>query len=240
MSAQLATNEPPIVPATSIVAVDNLWRMYRAGTQQEVHALRGVSLKIRKPCVVVLKGRSGSGKTTLLNCIGGLDRPTQGTVKVFGWEVSRLGEGKLIQFRRKLVGFIFQSFGLNPLFSAYENVDIMLRMSGASNRECRERTIACLKLVGLTKWANHRPDELSGGQQQRIAIARSLANRPRLLLADEPTGDLDTHTTREILALFRQIVAEEGVTVLLSSHDPIAEEYADQVLLLSDGQFVDE
>jgi ABC-type lipoprotein export system ATPase subunit len=115
----------------------------------------------------------------------------------------------------------------------------MLRMGGASNRECRERTTACLKLVGLTKWADHRPDELSGGQQQRIAIARSLANRPRLLLADEPTGDLDTATTREILTLFRQIVADEGVTVLLSSHDPIAEEYADQVLRLSDGKFVD-
>lgn len=239
MSAQPATDGTPIVTAAPVVAVDNLWRTYRAGTQQEVHALRSVSLKIEKPCVVVLKGRSGSGKTTLLNCIGGLDHPTKGTVQVFGYEVSRLDEGKLTQFRRKQVGFIFQSFGLNPLFSAYENVDIMLRIGGASNRECRERTTACLKQVGLTKWANHRPDELSGGQQQRIAIARSLANRPRLLLADEPTGDLDTATTREILTLFRQIVADEGVTVLLSSHDPIADEYADQVLRLSDGQFVE-
>ena len=239
MSARPATNGTPMVTAATVVAVDNLWRTYRADTQLEVHALRGVNLKIEKPCVVVLKGRSGSGKTTLLNSIGGLDRPTKGTVQVFGWEVSRLGEGKLTQFRSKQVGFIFQSFGLTPLFSAYENVDIMLRMGGASNRECRERTSACLKLVGLTKWANHRPDELSGGQQQRIAIARSLANRPRLLLADEPTGDLDTATTREILTLFRQIVADEGVTVLLSSHDPIAEEYAEQVLHLNDGQFVD-
>lgn len=239
MSAQPTTDGTPIVTAAPVVAVDNLWRTYRAGTQQEVHALRSVSLKIEKPCVVVLKGRSGSGKTTLLNCIGGLDHPTKGTVQVFGYEVSRLDEGKLTQFRRKQVGFIFQSFGLNPLFSAYENVDIMLRIGGASNRECRERTTACLKQVGLTKWANHRPDELSGGQQQRIAIARSLANRPRLLLADEPTGDLDTATTREILTLFRQIVADEGVTVLLSSHDPIADEYADQVLRLSDGQFVE-
>jgi putative ABC transport system ATP-binding protein len=240
MSARPAMNGTPMVTAATVVAVDNLWRTYRADTQQEVHALRGVNLKIEKPCVVVLKGRSGSGKTTLLNCIGGLDRPTKGTVQVFGWEVSCLGEGELTQFRRKQVGFIFQSFGLNPLFSAYENVDIMLRMGGASNRVCRERTTTCLKLVGLTKWANHRPDELSGGQQQRIAIARSLANRPRLLLADEPTGDLDTATTREILTLFRQIVADEGVTVLLSSHDPIAEGYADQVVCLSDGQFVDE
>ncbi len=239
MSAQVTTNgAPPCIPAT-IVTVDNLWRTYRAGTQQEVHALRGVSLKIEKPSMVVLKGRSGSGKTTLLNCIGGLDRPTKGMVQVFGCELSRLDESRLTDFRRKQVGFIFQSFGLTPLFSAYENVDIMLRVSGASNRVCRERTAACLKLVGLAKWADHRPDELSGGQQQRIAIARALANRPRLLLADEPTGDLDTTTTHEILALFHKIVAEEDVTVLLSSHDPIAEEYADQVLHLSDGQFVD-
>ena len=163
MSARPATNGNPVVTAATVVAVDNLWRTYRADTQQEVHALRGVNLKIEKPCVVVLKGRSGSGKTTLLNCIGGLDRPTKGTVQVLGWEVSRLGEGELTRFRRKQVGFIFQSFGLNPLFSAYENVDIMLRMGGASNRVCRERTTSCLKLVGLTKWANHRPDELSGG-----------------------------------------------------------------------------
>ncbi len=240
MNAQFATNKTSPGAAPSIVSVENLWRTYRAGTQQEVHALRGVSLKIEKPSVVVLKGRSGSGKTTLLNCIGGLDRPTQGSVQVFGWEVSHLGESELTRFRRKQVSFIFQSFGLNPLFSAYENVDIMLRLGGAANRACRERTAACLQLVGLTKWANHRPDELSGGQHQRNAIARALANRPRLLLADEPSGDLDTSTTREILALFRQIVAEEGVTVLLSSHDPIAEEYADQIFHLSDGQLVDE
>jgi putative ABC transport system ATP-binding protein len=238
MSSQPAAQRIPNGTAATVVAVQNLWRTYRTAKQQEVHALRGVNLKIEKPCVVVIKGRSGSGKTTLLNCIGGLDRPTKGRVQVFGWEVSRLGEGGLTQFRRKQVGFIFQSFGLNPLFSAYENVDIMPRIGGASNRVCRERTAECLKLVGLTKWADHRPDELSGGQQQRIAIARSLANRPRLLLADEPTGDLDTATTHEILTLFRQIMAEEGVTVLLSSHDPIAEEYADQVWHLSDGQFV--
>jgi ABC-type lipoprotein export system ATPase subunit len=240
MNARSAANEIPTVKTPSIVEVDNLWRTYRAGTQQEINALRGVSFKIKKPSLVVLKGRSGSGKTTLLNCIGGLDYPTKGTVQVFGWEPSLLSEKKLTQFRRKQVGFIFQSFGLNPLFSAYENVDIMLRMGGSSNRDCRERTTACLKLVGLMKWASHRPDELSGGQQQRIAIARSLANRPRLLLADEPTGDLDTTTTREILSLFRQIMSEEGVTVLLTSHDPIAEEYADQVLCLSDGQFESE
>jgi putative ABC transport system ATP-binding protein len=239
MNSQPAADRTSHGTVAAVVEVNNLWRTYRTDKQQVVHALRGVNLKIEKPCVVVIKGRSGSGKTTLLNCIGGLDRPTKGRVQVFGWEVSRLGEGGLTQFRRKQVGFIFQSFGLNPLFSAYENVDIMPRIGGASNRVCRERTTDCLKLVGLTKWGDHRPDELSGGQQQRIAIARSLANRPRLLLADEPTGDLDTATTHEILALFRQIVADEGVTVLLSSHDPIAEEYADQVLHLSDGQLVD-
>jgi len=218
-----------------IVEAENVWRTYRAGTHQEVHALRGVSLKIEQPCVFVLRGRSGSGKTTLLNCIGGLDCPTSGTVRVFNQDVSKMEENQLVLFRRKQVGFIFQSFGLNPIFSAYENVEIMLRIAGASNRVCRERTLSCLEMVGLTKWRNHRPDELSGGQQQRIAIARVLANHPRLLLADEPTGELDSLTARDILNIFQRIVREEHVTLLLSSHDPVVDLYADQVMHLSDG-----
>lgn len=151
-----------------------------------------------------------------------------------------MSDRQLTRFRRKQVGFIFQSFGLNPLFSAYENVDIMLRIAGTSNRACRERVTACLELVGLTRWRQHRPDELSGGQQQRIAIARALANRPCLLLADEPTGDIDTATTRDILALFRRIAEEERVTIILSSHDPLVDGYADQVLHLQDGRFVND
>jgi putative ABC transport system ATP-binding protein len=227
-------------PNAPVIDVENVWRTYRAGTHQEVHALQGVNLKIEKPCVMAVKGRSGSGKTTLLNCVGGLDKPTQGSIRVFGQNLAKMSDRQLTRFRRKQVGFIFQSFGLNPLFSAYENVDIMLRIAGTSNRECRERVAACLELVGLTKWRNHRPDELSGGQQQRIAIARALANHPCLLLADEPTGDIDTATTRDILALFRRIAEEEHVTIILSSHDPLVDGYVDQVLHLQDGMFVND
>jgi putative ABC transport system ATP-binding protein len=230
MTAKLEVKSQP-----PVLEVAEVWRTYRAGTQQEVHALRGVSLAIEQPSVVAIQGRSGSGKTTLLNCIGGLDQPSRGKIQVFGRVLAQMNDQQLTLFRRKHVGFIFQSFGLNPSFSAYENVDIMLRMAGQSNRECRERTLFCLELVGLTKWQHHRPDELSGGQQQRIAIARALANRPRLILADEPTGDLDSSTTRDILNLFSRIAREEQVTLLLSSHDPAVDLYADRIIRLRDG-----
>ncbi len=232
----MIANEIPNVP---ILEVEKVWRTYRPGTHQEVHALREVDLKVEQPVVVAIKGRSGSGKTTLLNCIGGLDKPSQGTIRVFGKNLAEMDDQQLTRFRRKYVGFIFQSFGLNPSFSAYENVDIMLRMAGESNQVCRERTEFCLDLVGLTKWRHHRPDELSGGQQQRIAIARALANHPRLILADEPTGDLDSSTTKDILALFRRIAVEEQVTLLISSHDPVVDLYVDRIVRLSDGAVVE-
>jgi len=232
----MTTSMEPKVP---ILEVEKVWRTYRPGTHQEVHALCDVSLKVEQPSVVAIKGRSGSGKTTLLNCIGGLDKPSQGKINVFGKNLEEMDDRQLTLFRRKYVGFIFQSFGLNPSFSAYENVDIMLRMAGESNQVCRERTEFCLEMVGLTKWRHHRPDELSGGQQQRIAIARALANHPRLILADEPTGDLDSTTTKDILALFRRIAAEEHVTLLISSHDPVIDLYVDRIIKLSDGAVVD-
>jgi len=232
----MTTSMEPKVP---ILEVEKVWRTYRPGTHQEVHALCDVSLKVEQPSVVAIKGRSGSGKTTLLNCIGGLDKPSQGKINVFGKKLAEMDDRQLTLFRRKYVGFIFQSFGLNPSFSAYENVDIMLRMAGESNQVCRERTEFCLEMVGLTKWRHHRPDELSGGQQQRIAIARALANHPRLILADEPTGDLDSTTTKDILALFRRIAAEEHVTLLISSHDPVIDLYVDRIIKLSDGAVVD-
>jgi putative ABC transport system ATP-binding protein len=136
------------------------------------------------------------------------------------------------------VGFIFQSFGLSSNYSAYENIELMLRIKGTPARQRRERVLYCLELVGLEKWKNHRPDELSGGQQQRVAIARALVNQPKLILADEPTGDLDSGTAKEILSIFRRIVAEEKVTLFISSHDPVVEEYVDRTLNLKDGQVV--
>ena len=218
-----------------IIQTQNLQRVYKIGTRA-IRALSGVNLKVVPERFVALKGRSGSGKTTLLNCIGGLDRPTAGTVQVFGRDLAEFGEDQLTLWRRRELGFIFQSFGLLPTLSAYENVDLMLRLVNVPRVERRERTLHCLELVGLKKWMDHRPHEMSGGQQQRVGIARALANHPRLLLADEPTGELDSNTSREILKLFRQIVDIERITLLMSSHDPLVDNYVDDIILLKDGQ----
>lgn len=221
-----------------VIHTVDLWRTYRAGTQQEVHALQGVNLDIETGSYLALKGRSGSGKTTLLNLIGGLDKPTKGSVRVFGIELKELKDRELTRFYRKNVGFIFQAFGLSPIYSSMENVEIVMQIAGKSRKQRRERAEYCLERVGLTKWMNHRIYELSGGQQQRIAIARALANEPRLILADEPTGKLDTATAREIFTLFHEIVEEEDVTVLMAAHDPLVDEYVDRVMQLQDGQIL--
>jgi putative ABC transport system ATP-binding protein len=218
-----------------IVQTKGLRRVFKLGTK-EVQALRGIDLIIESGSFVVLKGRSGSGKTTLLNCIGGLDRPTAGIVRVFGHNLAEYGEDQLALWRRRELGFIFQSFGLLPTLSAYENVDLMLRLIGVPSKERRERTLHCIELVGLKKWMHHRPYEMSGGQQQRVGIARALANHPKLLLADEPTGELDSTTARDILQLFRNIVEAENITLLMSSHDPLVDKYVDDIVLLKDGQ----
>lgn len=222
-----------------IIETEGLWRIYKS-TAQEVQALRGINLLVDTGKFVALFGRSGSGKTTLLNILGGLDQPTSGIVRIFGQELAGMNDRQLTQWRRERVGFIFQSFGLLPTLSAYENVELMMRMVGMRSKERRERTLYCLDMVGLTKWADHRPYEMSGGQQQRVAIARALANRPKLILADEPTGELDTTTTHEILALFKRVVVEEEATMLVVSHDELVKGYVDQVLFLRDGQIVQE
>jgi ABC-type lipoprotein export system ATPase subunit len=210
--------------------------VYDQGSQQEVTTLRGVNLKVEAGRFVAIEGRSGSGKTSLLNCIGGLDRPTSGMVHVFGNEISAIEEKYLSTWRLNKVGFVFQNFGLLPTLSAYENVELVLRIAGIKSKIRRERTGHVLEEVGLSKWVDHRPYELSGGQQQRVAIARALVNNPQLILADEPTGELDSQTARSILVLFQQIVAAEQVTVLIVSHDPLIEEYVDQIYALEDGQ----
>jgi putative ABC transport system ATP-binding protein len=220
------------------IETSGLTRVYKVGPQ-DVLALRGVSLTVDAGCFVALKGRSGSGKTTLLNCIGGLDRPTAGSVSIFGRELLKMGERELTRWRREQVGFVFQSFALLPTLSAFENVELMPRMAGRRRRECNQRTESSLDLVGLRKWMHHRPYEMSGGQQQRVAIARALANGPRLILADEPTGELDSSTARDILGIFQRIVREQQVTVLMVSHDSLVDEFADRVYHLADGQIID-
>lgn len=225
------------VSTLAIEAVD-LWRVYQVNGKQEVAALRGVNLAIPPRSFLALKGRSGSGKTTLLNCLGGLDQPSRGSVRIFGQEISRLDEDAATRWRRERVGFVFQSFGLLPTLSAYENVELILRIAGMPEKKRHERAVECLKLVGLGKWIHHRPYELSGGQQQRLAIARALANRPPLILADEPTGELDSSTAVEILNFFREIVNEEGLTLLVASHDPLIDKYVDDILQMRDGQIM--
>ena len=227
-----------IIPNSNgpVIQTENLWRKYKSGTEQEVAALKGVNLEIEPGQFIALKGRSGSGKTTLLNILGGLDRPTEGIVRIFSQDISKLNDNQITNWRREKVGFVFQSFGLTPTFSAYENVELMLRIAGRRATERRERANYCLNLVGLNRRKDHRPDELSGGQQQRVAIARALANNPQLILADEPTGELDTTTAHEILSLFRRIVQEENVTLLMASHDPLVDDYVNEILLLQYGQ----
>lgn len=219
------------------IQTEELWRIYKLG-DQEIPALRGVNLNIPTGAFISLKGRSGSGKTTLLNCLGGLDQPTKGLVRIGGEEIGKWNEGKLTTWRRHKVGFIFQSLGLLPALSAYENVELMLRMTKAKPKERRARTLKCLDLVGLTKWIDHRPYELSGGQQQRVAIARALANQPQLIIADEPTGELDSRTATEILEIFQSIVNEDKMTMLMATHDSLSDEYVDEVLRLQDGQII--
>jgi ABC-type lipoprotein export system ATPase subunit len=214
--------------------VDKVSRIYDLG-ESKVPALRDVSIEVPRGVMAALKGRSGSGKTTLLNMIGGLDHPTSGEVFLFGQPVSELSPDEFTDIRRKRIGFVFQSFAIMPAFSAVENVELMLRISG-NNKNRRKLAMRALDIVGLSPWANHRPWELSGGQQQRVAIARALSTHPDLIIADEPTGELDSSTGRQIMALFRYIVVKEGITIIMATHDPMVEEYAHVIYELGDGQ----
>jgi putative ABC transport system ATP-binding protein len=201
-----------------------------------VHALRGASFTIRRGQLVALIGRSGSGKTTLLNIVGGLDTPTSGVVLVSGRDVSAMPARERTMLRRNTVSFIFQSFGLIPTLTAAENVGIPLRIANTPRAQREERVRLLLSVVGLDQHVNQRPGELSGGQQQRVAIARALAVQPELLIADEPTGQLDSETGRQIMRLLRTVVVAEGITVLVATHDPALLDLADDVLALNDGQ----
>ena len=224
--------------AGPMVTVSSVTRTFGRGAAV-LHALRGVSFSIEKGQLAVLCGRSGSGKTTLLNIVGGLDKPSAGTVHVGGTDVTAAGERELMMLRRTVVAFIFQSFGLIPILSPAENIGIPLRITGMAPRAREERVRLMLDIVGLAEHARQRPNELSGGQQQRVAIARALASSPELLIADEPTGQLDSETGRQIMRLLRTVVDAEGVTALVATHDPTLIDLADRVLTLEDGTIAD-
>ncbi|WP_055565866.1 ABC transporter ATP-binding protein [Streptomyces atriruber] len=220
-----------------MVVVEDLHRTYGTGAAA-VHALRGVSFTVPRGELVALKGRSGSGKTTLLNLVGGLDAPDHGKIAVDGVELAGLGESGLLELRRDRLGFIFQSFGLIPILTAAENVGVPLRLRRTDPRAREERVALLLALVGLADHAKQRPGELSGGQQQRVAIARALANKPALLIADEPTGQLDAETGLAVMELLRAVVRSEGVTALVATHDAALLDLADRVLELRDGEII--
>jgi ABC-type lipoprotein export system ATPase subunit len=221
---------------TPVIEAKDLWRVYPSRKNAEgIPALRGLDLKVQSGAFVALKGRSGSGKTTLLNCLAGLDHPTSGSVHVLGHDLMQMSDQELTEWRREQIGLVFQSFGLLPTLSAYENIELLLRIKGDDYDARHKRALECLELVGLSRWRDHRPYEMSGGQQQRVAIARALANHAQLILADEPTGELDSKTTRELLTFFRELVESQHITMLMVSHDPLVDQYVHEVLTLKDG-----
>ena len=220
------------------ISVKNVSRLFKLGSE-DVLAVDNVSLEIAAGEFLALVGRSGSGKTTLLNLIAGLDRPTSGEVWIDGQRVDRMSDKQLNELRRHTVSVIFQSFGLLPLLSAHENVELPLRIAGVSARERGRRTRRVLELVGLGRRTDHRPYELSGGEQQRVAIARALATEPRLILADEPTGELDSATAVAVFGLMRDLARSEGITIVTCTHDRLVMERADRVEELSDGRLVE-
>ncbi|MBF8173730.1 ABC transporter ATP-binding protein [Streptomyces olivaceus] len=227
------------VVAETMVRVEGVRKSYGQGGAA-VHALRGVSFEVPRGELVALKGRSGSGKTTLLNVVGGLDAPDAGRVEVDGRELAELDEDGLLALRRDRIGFVFQSFGLVPILTAAENVGVPMRLRRTAPCEREERVEMLLSLVGLADHAAQRPGELSGGQQQRVAVARALANNPALLIADEPTGQLDAETGHSVMELLRAVVRSEQVTALVATHDATLLDLADRVLELRDGEIVEQ
>lgn len=233
--------EQPEKPVRYIIRTQDVVRSFplpgKAGLGGEFQALKGISLEIPEQSLTILRGRSGSGKTTLLNILSALDKPTSGRVWLQNQDIARLSERKRVNLRRKKLGFVFQSVSLIPMMSAYENVEFVLRMAGVKKGR-RERAEECLKLVGLGSRMNHMPQEMSGGEQQRVAIARAVAHRPSIIFADEPTGELDSATALSVVNLFKQLVAKEGVTIVMTTHDVSLMGAGDRVYELEDGRLI--
>ncbi len=221
-----------------ILQTKGLTKIYRVG-QEEVPALRGVEFEADAGDFVVINGPSGSGKTTFLNLIACIDKPTSGEVFIEGQPTSRLTEGQLAELRKHKIGLVFQTFNLIPVLSAYENIEYPLLLLGLSRAERRQRVMALLEEVGLKDLAKRRPDELSGGQRQRVAIARALVTNPKLVLADEPTANLDSETGKQVMSIMRRLNEDHHVAFIVVTHDPVVTQYAQRTVKIRDGQIFD-
>ena len=235
MTGEATLTKPPVVPQGDVIVVEDLWKTYDMGSEQQVHALRGISLRIKHNEYVAIMGPSGSGKSTLMNLIGCLDSPSKGQYWLNGHLVSELNDDELARIRNKEIGFVFQTFNLLARASALHNVELPLIYNGTPAAARIERARTALRNVNLEDRMNHKPNELSGGQRQRVAIARALVNNPSIILADEPTGNLDSKTGDEIMALLDDLHAK-GNTIVVVTHEPDIAEYAHRVVHIRDGQ----
>jgi putative ABC transport system ATP-binding protein len=224
---------------SAIITTEGLCRRFHSG-RETIDALKDINISIEEGSLTILRGRSGSGKTTLMNLLGALDAPTRGRVCFNGRDITHAAERFKNELRKKDIGFVFQSVALISMMSAYENVEFGLRIAGFKMKDRKRRAEECLHLVGLGRRMHHRPHELSGGEQQRVAIARAVAHKPKVVFADEPTAELDTHMGLQVVKLFRNLVEAEGLTVVMTTHDPSMVEIADHVYTLEDGEIVDE
>jgi len=229
-------DQEPVDETKPLMIVSGVERSFQVGSQK-LHVLKGINMTLYPKQLIMLRGRSGSGKTTLLNILGGLDQPTEGEVLFRDHPFHLWNDDQRTEVRRREIGYIFQTFALMPLLSAYENVELGLRMADVPRHLWKHRVRHCLQLVGLEKRMHHRPFEMSGGEQQRVAIAKAIVHRPNLLLADEPTADLDSQMSAQIMSVFRSIIDTEKVTICMTTHDPTILEVADHVLEMVDGKF---
>ncbi len=226
-------------PSPFIVEVENAWKVYQTGSVR-VEALRGVNMGVKRGEMIAVMGPSGCGKTTLLNCFSGLDDLSKGKVTVEGVDLAKMSDDQKSDFRAKRMGFIFQAYNLLPVLTAQENVELPLLLAGVSESEAHATSLDVLKMVGLGEWRSHKPMELSGGQQQRVTIARALVNKPAIVWADEPTGNLDSENSQEIIKLLRSLNQQYGLTLVLVSHDTQIAQQTDRIIRMRNGQIESE